>query len=174
MDNGSLDSWIEAVYTNPYLYLNYKENEDGTPNYFYDWIVGYGTRTRSQEINYAGHPFGPDTIAIAAGTGYTDLSGWNVSGSVLYKVHGTHGMKRNYWDQNDSNRVQDGESFNRFSPTGIPEHTLSFTVGGGYRITSNIDLSGSAIASMKWNYHNQKDVFRTDVQFAIGVSWKIF
>ena len=174
LDNGSLDSWIEAVYTNPYLYLNYKENEDGTPNYFYDWIVGYGTRTRSQEINYAGHPFGPDTIAIAAGTGYTDLSGWNVSGSVLYKVHGTHGMKRNYWDQNDSNRVQDGESFNRFSPTGIPEHTLSFTVGGGYRLTSNIDLSGSAIASMKWNYHNQKDVFRTDVQFAIGVSWKIF
>lgn len=171
---GSLDSWIEAVYTNPYLYLNYKENEDGTPNYFYDWIVGYGTRTRSQEIGYAGHPFGPDTIAIAIGTEYTDFREWSVSGSILYKVHGNNGIKRNYWNQNDSNRVEEGESYNFITPTGIPEHTLAITIGGGYEIVENLNIIEKAMTAFQWNYHNQKDVFKASVQFAIGLTWKFF
>ena len=174
LKNGSLDSWIEFVYTNPYLYLNYKENEDGTPNYFYDWIVGYGTRTRSQEIGYTGHPFGPDSIAIAIGTGYTDLTGWDVSGSILYKVHGSHGIKRNYWDQNNSNRIEEGETFSFLTPTGIAEHTLAFTIGGGYEIIKGLDLDGKAITALQWNYHNQANKFKTSVQFAIGLTWKIF
>ena len=174
LKNGNLDSWIEAVYTNPYLYLNYKENEDGTPNYFYDWIVGYGTRTSSQEIGYAGHSFGPDTIAIAAGTEYTDFNGWNVSGAILYKVHGNNGIRRNYWDQNDSNRVDKGESFDFITPTGIAEHTLAITVGGGYEIIKNLDLEGKAMTAFQWNYHNQRNVFKASVQFAIALTWKIF
>ena len=170
--NGTLDSWIEFVYTNPYLYLNYKET-DGKPNYNYDWIVGYGfPQNTSMEIGYAGHPYGPDTIALAIGTLYTDKAGWDVSGSMMYKVHGEHGIKWNYWSQNDSNRVEEGGSFDFSTPTGVPEHTLAFTAGGGYEIIEGLKVSVAATAFFQWNYHNQQDVFKASTQCAIGLVWE--
>ena len=122
-EKGYLDSWIEFVYTNPYLYLNYKENEDGSRNYYYDFILGYGYG-KSSEVNYTGHGYGPDSIGIAIGTKFSSRDDkWTVGGSVLYKVHGENGMERSYWPkQQSTNRVEDGKSYNYITPTGTPEH----------------------------------------------------
>ncbi|MDY4799664.1 MAG: hypothetical protein SO157_10080, partial [Bullifex sp.] len=39
--SGIFDSWVEFVYTNPYLYLNYKTSSNGDPDYGLDHIAGY-------------------------------------------------------------------------------------------------------------------------------------
>lgn len=197
LSSGYLESWIEGVYTSPYLYLNtkqrlvgYEQKDDGTyklddegkkiPIYEktgdYDFILGYGWyQNRTKEMNYTGHSFGPDTIALALGSTYTSADyKWNVSGELLYKVHGEHGMSiKNYWEQNDSNRVESGEEFAKLSPSGIAEHTFMVELGAGYKILDNLDFSISAASISQWNYHNQKGVFKQSLQAAVGLSWKI-
>ena len=59
------------------------------------------------------------------------------------------------------------------TPSGVVEHTLSLTIGGSYHILDNLELTGAVYASYKWNYHNEKNVNRGDVQAAIGLSWTI-
>ena len=48
LGKGTLRTWFEAVYTNPYLYLNGKRYNDGSETYIdynLDYIVGYNMHT---------------------------------------------------------------------------------------------------------------------------------
>lgn len=174
---GYLDSWIEFVYTNPYLYLNEKRNsDDGSRNYFYDFILGYGYEGNgASEVSYTGHSFGPDSIGIAVGTTFTSMdSNWTVAGSILYKVHGENGMERSYWSkQNSSNRLGAGESYNYNTPTGTPEHTLRINLGGKYKILPSLELKVETASFFIWNYHNEGGVFRPRIQSMIGLKYTI-
>ena len=160
------------MYTNPYLYLNYKANEDGSRNYYYDFILGYGYG-KSSEVNYTGHGYGPDSIGIAIGTKFSSRDDkWTVGGSVLYKVHGENGMEREYWPkQKSTNRIGEGESYNYNTPTGIPEHTLRLDLGGSYAFLPNLELNLEVASFFIWNYHNEQGVFKPRIQAALGLKW---
>ena len=163
---GTLESFIEAAYTTPYLYLNQK-TLNGERMYALDHIVGYTFEGGSPvEEGYTGYIYGPDAVVLSLGSSYSSLKGWSVSGNVLYMMHGIHG--REEW-RTKSNR----DNVNETTPTGTPEHTLAFTVDGSWQITKSLELTGGLYTSFKWNYHNQKDIFRSDVQAAVGLTWVI-
>lgn len=166
-----IDYWIEALYTSPYLYLNTK-TKDGEKNYDYDHIVGYlYQQNRYAEISYTGHSFGPDTIAFALGTTFMpDDYSYSIDGTILYKVHGENGIEYSYWpNQKDTNRDTSPDGT---SPTGIPEHTLLFQIGGDYKITNTFSFYAKAAAIFQWNYHNNKGEQKNSIQSVIGISWK--
>lgn len=165
LDDGYLDSFVEFAYTSPYLYLNYKTWE-GNDMYMLDHIVGYVVGGGSPlEENYSGYQYGPDAIVASVGSKYSSDS-WSVGGSLLYMAHGEYG--RESW-RNRNNR----DDANPSTPSGTVEHTFSINVDGTYSILDNLKLTVGFYTAFKWNYHNQPNIFRTDVQGAVGLSWTI-
>ena len=148
------------------------KTKDGEKNYDYDHIVGYlYQQNRYAEISYTGHSFGPDTIAFALGTTFMpDDYSYSIDGTILYKVHGENGIEYSYWpNQKDTNRDTSPDGT---SPTGIPEHTLLFQIGGDYKITNTFSFYAKAAAIFQWNYHNNKGEQKNSIQSVIGISWK--
>ncbi len=166
LGDGYIDSYIEVAYTSPYLYLNYKTwNDDDM--YMLDHIVGYNFGGGSPaEISYSGYQYGPNAIVIAAGSEFSVYENWSASADVLYMAHGEYG-KENWREMNN----RDGED--PTTPSGIVEHTFLIKLGGSYSILDNLKVTAGLYTSFKWNYHNQINVFRTDVQGAVGLSWMI-
>ena len=91
---------------------------------------------------------------------------WSVGGALLYMAHGKYG--RESW-RNRKNR----DDANPSTPSGTVEHTFSINVDGTYSILDNLKLTAGFYTAFKWNYHNQPNIFRTDVQGAVGLSWTI-
>ena len=178
--DGYLESWFEAAYTTPYLYLNYKTylTEDGDPMYMLDHIVGYSYGGDvPDEIGYTGYIYGPDAIVLAMGSEYASFDSWSLGARLLYMAHGEYGYKSYLDREEDKDEYESGlnntDGANPSTPSGTIEHTLSLTVDGSYHILDNLELTGALYASYKWNYHNEKNVNRGDVQAAIGLSWTI-
>ena len=180
--DGYLESWFEAAYTSPYLYLNYKyitdENSNHIPMYMLDHIVGYsyGSNVPNEE-SYTGYIYGPDAIVLAAGSEYASFDSWTIGGKLLYMAHGEYGYKSYLDPEKDKDKYESGlnnmDKADPSTPSGVVEHTLALTVDGSYHILDNLELTGAVYASYKWNYHNEKNVNRGDVQAAIGLSWTI-
>ena len=171
---GVFESYVEGVYTNPYLYLNYKENTDGSPNYCLDHIAGYYWHQSGKgELNYLGHSFGPDTIALAVGTSFTSFDNWKLSGDILFKIHGEKGIEKTYWPkQSQTNR--DVNNQNKYStPTGTPEYTLQVDIAGEYKLTSSISFNASLMNRWQWNYHNNLVEKKYSAQGSVGMKWSI-
>lgn len=195
---GVFESYVEGVYTNPYLYLNYKEevyyetvkDEDGNtvtdengdvviverraPNYCLDHIAGYyWWQCGKGELNYLGHSFGPDTIALALGTSFTSFDNWKVSGDVLFKIHGEKGIEKSYWPkQSQTNRDVNNQT--KYStPTGTPEYTFQIDVAGEYKLTDSISFNASLMNRWQWNYHNNLGEKKYSAQGSVGMKWSI-
>lgn len=170
---GIFDTYIECLYTNPYLYLNYKTDSDGNQIYVLDHIAGYyWYMCKEGEVNYLGHSFGPDTIAIALGTTFDSFADWKLSGNILLKAHGEHGIKKDYWNQ-----IQDIKDINNSNkantPSGIPEYTLQIDVASEYKLTSNISLNAALMNRWQWNYHNNLGINKYSIQSSFGMKWNI-
>lgn len=175
--DGYLESWFEAAYTSPYLYLNYK-TFNGKAMFGLDHIVGYsyGSNVPGEE-SYTGYIYGPDAIVLAVGSEYASFDSWTVGGNLLYMAHGEYGYKSYLDPEKDKDEYESGlnnmDKADPSTPSGVVEHTLSLTVDGSYHILDNLELTGALYASYKWNYHNEKNENRRDVQAAIGLSWTI-
>lgn len=142
LGDGYLHSYIEGVYTSPYLYLNHKTDAAGVENYNYDWIVGY-YMGNSPDFSYAGYTYGPDSIVIAIGSEYTARQ-WSLSGEFLYRVHGNHGL---YTDNPTTSDFT--KSSQKVTPTGdYPEHLFRFKVAGHYELLKHLELKASC--SLNW------------------------
>lgn len=175
--SGIIDSWIEFVYTNPYLYLNRKiwNDNNKTDCYYLDHIAGYWySQSSAGEINYLGHSFGPDTIAVSIGTNYIDNNNWGIKGSILYKVHGEKGIApKGYWYAANKIDHRDDDG-NAKTPSGIAEHTIKFQIDSGYKFTDNLTTSLSIANIFNWNYQNQTNIFKYSIQAGIGLKWIVF
>ena len=161
---GYLDSWFEAAYTSPYLYLNYKE-WNGEAMYMLDHIVGYhyGPDVPG-EISYTGYIYGPDAVVLSVGTEYASFDSWSVGGNLFYMAHGEYGKDGKMNNRDDAKPK---------APSGTVEHTLALTVDGSYFILDNLELTAGVYAAYRWNYHNEDGVNRGDIQAAVGLSWTI-
>ena len=164
LKTGYLDSYIEGAYTSPYLYLN-KKTWDGNENYMLDHIVGYRfSQNNTTEAEYSGYIYGQDALVFSAGTEYTSFNAWSVKGSILYMAHGENGKES--WRNKDNRTGADIST-----PSGLVEHTLSVRAGGSYSILENLKLTAELGTSFIWNYHNDANAFRTNLQAAVGISW---
>lgn len=175
LEKGISESYVEAVYTNPYLYLNYKEDGDGNPIYTLDHIAGYYWKQIGKgEINYLGHSFGPDTIALAAGTTFDAFDNWKLSGDLLFKVHGEKGIERAYWPKQNQSHTGVNNQNKLITPTGTPEFTFQIGISGEYSLSSSVRLNASLTDRWQWNYHNEPGLEKHSMQGSFGVRLCLF
>lgn len=173
IDKGILSTYIEGVYTSPYLYLNKKgttaEGEIWKPDWNYDLIVGYDI-AGGPELSYTGYIHGPDSVVGAIGISYAVPQKWSVATQILYKAHGRQGID---WRGDDSQKqeLQPGvDHMNDISPTGIVEHTLQTTINGKIQLGPGIFFDGTCGIIKRWNNHNVKGDDWFDLQLAVGCS----
>lgn len=167
---GYFDSWAEAVYTSPYLYLNekYNDEEKTEENYNYDYIVGYFLQ-KASEIGYAGYFYGPDSIVFNVGTKFTMPEVFAASVSLLYKVHGERGINYGY---NDNQKYTFNGWENAWSPTGTPEHLVQLMLGGEKYFPYNLTIRAE-LALLCWaNYNNEEGDSKCSLQSVLGISWE--
>lgn len=150
LGKGTLNTWFEVAYTNPYLYLNGKRDVDENGNviensidYNLDYVVGYLTQYLD-DYGYSGYVYGPDTIAFSIGAQYlADDDKYEVGGNLLYKIKGRKGLKHyspgcygSIVDMSNAYIESDSDTFmNTFTPSGgwkEAEHLLKLAIYGKY------------------------------------------
>lgn len=164
-DAGTLTSYFEAVYTDPFLYLNKKKNSDNSPNYDYDLILGYYF-TEGSEMGYTGYQYGPDSICLGLGTEF-EAPSWSAGIDATFLMHGEHGI--NY----SGNRKQEFEGdLKRKSPSGTVEYTFQPVFKAEYKPLSDLSFVAKLAPSFRWNYQNKEGEANTNFQFLVGICYK--
>lgn len=182
LKKGFLESYIEAAYTMPSLYLNNLSNynapsdEQDNPNWYkynYDLILGYFASDYNYgDISYTGYKFGPDTIAVALGSHYITYEGkLDASIQALLKIHGEKGI--NWYGNNSSGQLGDLGIANvhKQGPTGIPEYMLELKTGVTYSITDYLKVNALLGYRHYWNYQNKLNLNHDTMQYSIGFSF---
>ena len=180
--SGVLDSWIEGVYTNPYLYLNQKVDEDGTYDFNLDYIVGYELSTLA-DYGYSGYQYGPDSIVISLGSRYYHDGGlWDAGGSLLYRIRGmkhlSHGYNGLYDTSIDMSDAVIGDDFTGvMTPSGgwkRAEHLIQLKACGSYLFEdAGIRLYGLVGMNVYLNYRNEDGRSHVSPMATIGFTWHL-
>lgn len=164
VDSSLITAWTEFVYTNPYLYLNPKFNQDFTPNYNYDYILGYHRRGwQASSIAFSGYPMGPDSIVAATGIIYKNLDlNVNADFQIKYSVHGVKGITNNDFSGDFKDNTPTGEN---------PEHRFSFIADCSYQIIPcTLDVYGGFGLTGIWNKAHTAD-FSFEPDGYVGLTW---
>ena len=190
LEQGTLNSWIEAVYTNPYLYLNAKYFMDGEIeliDYNLDHIVGYNT-IWLDDYGYSGYVHGPDSIVFSVGSSYiANEDKFEIGGNLLYKISGNKGIKHKAngsyntsIDMSDAVIEKTPEEYmkNIVSPSGgwkTAEHILKFALYGIYNINGtswgNVSIYSAFGFNTYFNYCHKPGDVEFQPQLLIGVKY---
>ena len=181
--NGSaLEVYGEFVYTNPYLYLNYKEgnkesiqaSSDNVRNYNYDHVLGYYISNNS-EVSYTGYVWGPDSITADIGICYKKPSCYSISFDNLVRIKGERGINYAYLGKgpDDASSNIKNPDMKAKTPTGTAWISWVMTLGCDYKINSSLEFYGKLCNGLNWNYHNNRGEFKYKPETLIGLSWKI-
>ena len=180
--DGVLDSWIEGVYTNPFIYLNQKIDEDGIHDFNLDYIVGYEMSTLA-DYGYSGYQYGPDSFVLSFGSNYTsDNERWMVGGLLMYKLRGLKHLSHSYnglYDTSiDMGNAVIGDDFAGIStPSGglsSAEHMIQLKAYGDYLILdTGIQVYGLVGFNMYFNYCNQEGKNHFSPMGSLGFIWNI-
>ena len=185
LSEGYLHTWMEAVYTDPYMYIKegpnwslvrtYRENV-GDMDPIYEWL---------------GSPFGPDTIAGKISAGYEIPGKWNVSVSYLLAACGEYsrnkvftealdwgGTNRDHpnideWVYPDADKTTQGfdEAKRRQSwlaPHGTPEFINQIALSAGWSPTDYLSLSAQPSLSFVFNRNNIEGNSEIGWEFALS------
>lgn len=190
LGDGWIGTWIEAVYTSPYLYLNGKYVTTDTYSYVdnnLDYIVGY-KMLNLDDFGYSGYIHGPDTIVLAIGANYADAGGrFEAGANLMYKVQGMKGLK--YYsmdsqltiiDMSDAYIEQDPTKFKKdnVTPSGgwdSAEHLLKLAAFGTYNFGpyswGKISLYVAAGSNLYFNFNHEKGNMELQPQMLIGAKY---
>ena len=182
LGDGVLDSWIEGVYTNPFLYLNQKTSEDGVHDFNLDYVVGYEMSTLA-DYGYSGYQYGPDSFVLSIGsTYYSDDGSWMAGGSFMYKLRGLKHLSHSYNGLYDT-AIDMGDAVigDDFAGVGTPsggirsaEHLIQLKAYGNYLIPdTGIKVYGLAGFNVYFNYCNQEGKNQFSPMGSIGFIWGI-
>lgn len=174
---GQVNSYIEGVYTNPFLYLNRKENSDGTIDVNLDYFVGYNYNS---EYNFAGYVYGPDAIVFSLGSEYTRYDRlWSIGGRLLYKIQGDNRIKISSSGV-DMSGIIFGHDPSSYMGIHTPssgwsnaEHLIKATGYGSYNLV-RYGLSFYAAAGLNTylNYDNVEGARKLLPQATVGIRWQ--
>lgn len=173
MEEATLELFAEGIYTTPYLYLTYKESEDGERNYNYDYYFGY-FRIKDKELspvlqadNLAYSGFTPDTISAVLGATYTDFKRGLSSRTILkYTVQGEAA-----WNMSKDNFL--AENFRgKHTPTGTAQHRIELAEYLSWQLNPRLKIYGALDFSYYINYKHGKDNY-FDPQAYFGVTLRI-
>ena len=166
LGKGKLDSYIEAVYTNPYLYLNgkYRTGENGEKFYAHnlDFILGYHNES-IDDYAFSGYIYGPDSIVFSMGSMYTaSKERWAAGGSFTYRIQGDNVVKHR-WNGPDQTQIDEpffgedsGENAERTPSCGWEraEHMFALSLYGYYSFFEGLRLYGGVQVNTYLNYDN--------------------
>jgi len=169
LKRGILSTYAEAVYTMPYMYLNNKNDIDDkktTPNYNYDFIVGYGL-TGGADFGISGYAYGSDSFVLSTGAEYRE-DRWSIGVDALYFAHGEHGL---FTDNLTFDGYKEGDNQTPFS--GTTQHYFKVSVDGEYEILDGLTMELGVAANIIWNYNNAKDedLFYLSGRFVLSYVW---
>lgn len=174
---GQVNSYIEGVYTNPFLYMNRKEGTDGTIDVNLDYFVGY---SQNDSYNFAGYVYGPDAIVFSLGSEYTRYDRlWSIGGRLLYKIQGDNRIKISSSGV-DMSGIIFGHDPSSYMGIHTPssgwsnaEHLIKATGYGSYNLV-RYGLSFYAAAGLNTylNYDNVEGARKLLPQATIGIRWQ--
>ncbi len=186
---GRFTSWFEAVYTNPYLYLNGKYDDEGNHHHGYelDYVVGYNM-IYMDDYGFSGYIYGPDSIVFSIGAGYTSLDERSeITGSLLYRIKGDKNIKHRA-DSNQNTDIdmgsglieQNSDEFmkNIWTPSGGWDHaehlikpaiqgTHHFIDGQWGRVSATVAIG----ANIYFNYDHQQGNKEFMPQMMFSIAW---
>ena len=162
---GTLDSYFEAVYTNPYLYLNGKYREiDGERFYAHnlDFLVGYHNES-IDDYAFSGYIYGPDSIVFSIGSMYTaSMDKWAAGGSFTYRIQGDN-VAKHRWNGPDQTQIdepffgEDSGENTAVTPScgwNRAEHMFSVSTYGYYSFLKGFRVYGGIQINTYLNYDN--------------------
>lgn len=167
--NGFWENHLEAVYTSPYLYLNYLEGGDSENQ---DFILGYYLGDKS-DISYSGYKYGPDTIAVSYGGNYLMYDGCiDFSYALMYRAHGDRGIKYSAGqNQNPQSTGNDKDHFYDFALTGVIEHTLLADLSLKWMPHPSFTMTCCMTYQYRINYNNIENNPWNNLQVSVGFSF---
>lgn len=174
--NGQINSYIEGVYTNPFIYLNRKENADATIDVNLDYFVGYNY---NNEYNFSGYAYGPDAIVFSLGSEYADMARtWSIGGRLLYKIQGDNRVKISS-SGIDMSGVIFGHDPSSYMNVNTPssgwenaEHLIKFTGYGSWNLIKyGLSFYGAAGINTYFNYDNIQGKTKVLPQATVGMKW---
>ena len=175
--DGVLTLYAETVYNMPGMYLNSKyyykdylvtQKKTNKRCWSQDYLMGYfRTESDYDDVAYSAYKYGPDCFVVSLGGGYQKISGYEVSFSALYMVHGEKG-RGDAVENYTFDGIDDLESVNRVALTGTLERTLALTLTGSYEILPWLTLSAGAAYSYRWNYRNSEGAEFGNLQAYLG------
>ena len=188
MPSGTLNLWIETVYTSPYLYLNGKYDAEKGYLYDLDYIVGYHGRLMP-DYGYSGYVYGPDSTVYALGFDFTTADRvWSFGASLMYRVLGLNRL-RHYSNGIDDTVIDMGDSligdkgdmpeggWDGDAPTGTTEtieHLIQFKGDVSYTPFDWMEIYSQFGANLYYNYDN--DASKDGIflpQLVIGVTFSL-
>lgn len=177
VNKGFLESWVEAVYTSPYLYLNdiktdpSSEDPNKVINENMDLILGYYLAYGS-DISYSGYKYGPDSIVLSIGGSYVPFSQkCSISYMLMYRAHGERGIKY-YEGQNQTpTSIAGKDHLFDFALTGVIEHTFLASLSLDYNLVDSLSISTGFTFQHKINYNNQASNSWNNMQIRVGFSF---
>ena len=178
---GTLNTWFETTYTNPYLYLNTKYADDkGNRVYDYnlDYIVGYHSQYLD-DYGFSGYVYGPDSLVFSLGGNYYSKNNiWYVGLDLFLRIQGQNVIRHKYRDHqytyiDISNAMLN--SFGKETPSGgweNAEYLFKVDITGGYVFDEiNLELFGGVGLNTYFNFENQHGVVFFVPQATIGIKW---
>lgn len=188
---GTLSFYLEGVYTNPYLYLNGKyDQESGVYDDNLDYIVGYSSEF-FDDFGYSGYIYGPDSIVLATGGEYYSIDyRSHLRFDFLYRIQGEKGVKHqgiSEYDRHsssttiymDSARITEEDTkSSQSTPSGgleNAEHMLKVAFSGSYLLAKwNLEFYTSEALFIYFNYNNNPaSPVVLKPAMTMGVKWSI-
>lgn len=181
-NSGTFNFYFEGVYTNPYLYLNRKEDAKNNIDYNLDYVVGYYMQYLD-DYGYSGYVYGPDSIVFALGFDYISPADvYKIGINAMYRVKGKKGIKHKanseYSEIDMSNALieQDSSIFlNNFTPTGgweNAEHLIKLCMHASFKTEYGFEIYSIIGSDIYINYEqSNKKCFLPQLSF--GVTWSM-
>ena len=187
-----LSGWVEAVYTNPYLYLNGKRTTPGVENsldYNLDYIVGYNSH-HMDDYGWSGYIYGPDNIVFSTGMKYQQKDDeYELGGNIMYKVQGEKGLRHRANSMTDfeldmSHAVIESDSgtfmSNLWTPSGgwrNAEHLVKLALYGRTSFDASswgaVSIYGALGANFYHNFNHIPGADEFQPQLMFGIMWEI-
>ncbi|AEC02682.1 hypothetical protein [Parasphaerochaeta coccoides] len=195
LEIGMLYGGIEAVKTDPFLYLRYNTDTSATgpktqqglnfvvaTRYYFEHYVYYSE-------DFLGYKYGGDAIVLNGNIGLKNFGTWGVEASLFHMIHGTHDKWTAWSKINNGTASDDSVSLDSTPTESHPTHNYkdddanlrnaaSYTtiigLKGSYKILPNLTAYGQA------NYIHVKNPGNistnapvNDFQVTLGVSYSL-
>lgn len=194
---GILTANAEGAYTDPYLYLRYKESpwSANTDPYGVDFIVAnrvfsISILNRAVYEEYClGYKYGPDCATANLNCGWKkDRLQLNMN--YFFMAHGTHdlwtrwslkgSLDEEYIDENfttptSSHESSENRRFNDEAERDSVCYTNVITLGASYQLLPSLKLFAQTdFVFVKNAFNHSTNGLETDIQFVLGVKWNCF